>query len=100
VIRRTNQENSDMLWGRVVGTAVSSIKHSSMNRQKLLIVQPLMADGRHPDGDPLVAVDSVGAGVGERVILTSDGRYARQWLDAPATPVRWAVIGIEDERDT
>ncbi len=57
----------------MVGTAVSTIKHASMERQKLLIIQPLMTDGNAPDGDPLIAIDSVGAGVGERVILTSDG---------------------------
>jgi microcompartment protein CcmK/EutM len=45
----------------------------------------------------LIAVDSVGAGIGERVMLTSDGRFARQWLQSPATPVRWTVIAIEDE---
>ena len=86
-----------MLVGRVVGTAQATIKHASMNHQKLLIIQPLMADHRHPDGEPLIAVDSVGAGIGERVMLTSDGRFARQWLQSPATPVRWTVIAIEDE---
>ncbi len=89
-----------MLWGKVVGTAVSSVKHASMDRQKLLIVQPLMADGRRADGDPLIAVDTVGAGFGEVVVLTSDGRFAREWLHADATPVRWAVIGIEDQHTT
>jgi ethanolamine utilization protein EutN len=67
-----------------------------MNRQKLLVVQPLMADGKQPDGEPLIAVDSIGAGVGENVILTSDGRFAREWLGSHATPVRWAAIGSED----
>ena len=85
-----------MLMGRVVGTVTSTIKHASMNGQKLLVIQPLMADRRHTDGDPLVAVDSVGAGVGQKVMLTSDGRFARDWLGAKATPVRWAVVGIED----
>ena len=85
-----------MLVGRVIGTATSTVKHDSMQRSKLLVIQPLMADGRRPDGDPLVAVDSVGAGVGEDVILTSDGRFAREWLDIKATPVRWTVIGIQD----
>jgi ethanolamine utilization protein EutN len=85
-----------MLLGQVIGTAVSTLKHASMDRQKLLIVQPMLADGRQPDGDPLIAVDAVGAGVGQQVILTSDGRFARDWLQAKATPARWAVIGIQD----
>lgn len=86
-----------MLAGRVVGTAQATIKHASMNQQKLLIIQPLMVDERKPDGEPLVAVDAIGAGIGEHVMLTSDGRFARQWLNSPATPVRWTVIAIADE---
>ena len=86
-----------MLLGQVVGTAVSTVKHASMERQKLLVIQPMMSDGLQPDGDPLIAVDAVGAGVGQCVMLTSDGRFARDWLKAKATPVRWSVIGIKDE---
>jgi ethanolamine utilization protein EutN len=97
VIDWVDEGNAKMLMGRVVGTAQSTIKHASMNRQKLLVIQPLMTDGQSPDGDPLIAVDGVGAGVGERVMLTSDGRFARDWLNTRATPVRWAVIAIEDE---
>lgn len=88
-----------MIIGKVIGTAVATMKHASMDGCKLLVVQPLMADRRAPDGDPLVVVDGVGAGVGERVVLTSDGQGARQMLGVEATPVRWTVIGIEDERD-
>ena len=89
-----------MFIGKVIGTAVAAMKHASMEGCKLLVVQPLMADWRAPDGDPLVVVDGVGAGVGERVVLTSDGQGARQMLGVEATPVRWTVIGIEDERDS
>ena len=46
----------------VIGTATSTVKHRSMNGAKLLIVQPLAADGRSPDGNPLLAVDRLGAG--------------------------------------
>lgn len=85
-----------MQIARVVGTATSTIKHSSMQGQKLLIVQPLMADGVTPDADPQIAVDAVGAGRGEKVVITSDGRFTRDLLKADATPVRWSVIGICD----
>jgi ethanolamine utilization protein EutN len=85
-----------MQLGLIVGTATSTVKHASMRGQKLLIVQPLMADGRAPDGDPQIAVDSVGAGKGERVMITSDGKFTREALKAEATPVRWSVIGICD----
>lgn len=86
-----------MLYGRVIGTAVATIKHGSMEGQKLLVVQPFLADGLSPDGDPQVAVDAVGAGVGEFVMITSDGAGARELLRAEKTPVRWTVIGIDDD---
>lgn len=85
-----------MLKAIVVGTAVSTVKHASMEGAKLLVVQPTMADGNSPDGYPLVAIDCLGAGAGERVMLTSDGVGTRQMLNADATPVRWSVVGIED----
>jgi ethanolamine utilization protein EutN len=81
----------------VVGTATSTVKHATMRGQKLLVVQPLMADGRGADGDPQVAVDAVGAGKGQRVMITSDGKFMREILKTEATPVRWSVIGISDQ---
>ena len=86
-----------MLVGKVIGTAVSTVKHHSMDGCKLLVVQPLMADRKSPDGYPLVAIDTIGAGTGESVMITSDGVGTRKMLNADATPVRWSVIGIEDE---
>ena len=86
-----------MLIGKVMGTATSTAKHASMQACKLLIVQHLMADGRTVDGDPLVAIDQLGAGIGQRVMLTSDGAGTREMLGTDATPVRWSVIGIPDE---
>ncbi len=86
-----------MQVARVIGMAHGTVKHSSMTGCKLLVVQPQMADGNTPDGDPLIAVDGAGAGVGERVLLTSDGRGARELLKVDATPVRWAIIAIQDE---
>ena len=85
-----------MQLGLVVGTAISTVKHATMRGQKLLVVQPLLADGRTPDGDPQITVDAVGAGKGERVMITSDGKFMREVLKAEATPVRWSVIGICD----
>lgn len=87
-----------MLLALVIGNAVSTIKHASIARHKLLIVQPLMADDRSPDGEPFIAVDGIGAGIGQRVMLTSDGKFARELLGANATPVRWTVVGIEDPK--
>ncbi len=79
----------------VIGRATSTVKHGSMAGQKLLVVQPQLVTDQ-ADGDPLLAIDGVGAGMGETVMITSDGRYARELLKTDATPVRWSVIGIED----
>ena len=85
-----------MQLGLVIGTAVATRKHPSIEGHKLLVIQPQMADGQTPDGDPQVAVDGVGAGIGEHVMMTSDGRGARELLESDRTPVRWTVIGIRD----
>jgi len=86
-----------MLLGRVIGTVVSTFKHPSMVGSTLLVVQPFETDGTTADGYPQIAVDGVGAGTGETVMITSDGHSARQMLGAEITPVRWTVIGIKDE---
>lgn len=85
-----------MQLGLVVGTATATVKHRSMLGQKLLVVQPLMMDGKSADGDPQIALDAVGAGKGETVMITSDGRFVRERVKQENTPVRWSVIGIAD----
>jgi microcompartment protein CcmK/EutM len=67
-----------------------------MQGWKLLVVQPYGPDGKTPDGDPLLAVDLLGAGAGEKVIVSSDGKATRELIGADNTPVRWSVIGIAD----
>lgn len=79
----------------VIGNATATTKHSSMQGWKLLIVQPRATNGT-PDGDPLLAIDPLGAGKGEEVIITSDGASTRELLRAAATPVRWSVVGVVD----
>ena len=81
----------------VVGTAVSTIKHPSMNGWKLLIVQMTGADGKSPDGEPVIAVDALGAGAGQTVLITSDGKGTRELMQSGTTPVRWSVMGIRNE---
>lgn len=83
-----------MQVGMIVGTATSTKKHPSMDGWKLIVVQPLMADRKSPDGEPVLAVDRLGAGVGEAVIISSDGKSTRAMLNSDTTPVRWSVIGI------
>ncbi len=85
-----------MFIGRVMGTATSTVKHPSMKGWRLLLVMALQADGRQIEGDPILVVDSLGAGKGDKVMITSDGIGARELLHSMQSPVRWSVLGICD----
>ena len=85
-----------MRLGLVIGTVTATVKHKTLQGTKLLIVQPQLADGVTADGEPLVAVDAVGAGCGETVMMIRDGLFAREWLKTDASPVRWIIVGIKD----
>ncbi len=85
-----------MTNARVVGTATATVKHPSMEGWKLLLVQPYGPDNRTPDGDPVLAVDALGAGTGDWVVISSDGKGTRELMKSETTPVRWSVIGIRD----
>ena len=85
-----------MQLGRVIGHATSTVKHASLERWRMLVVQPRDSADR-PDGDPLLVLDSLGARAGDRVILTSDGKGARELVAAANSPARWFVMGIRDE---
>ena len=81
---------------KVIGSITATVKHSSMQGAKMLLVQPQLVEGQ-ADGDPIIAVDGVGAGMGETVLITRDGRHSRKILQTDATPARWTIIGIVDE---
>lgn len=87
-----------MQIGRVVGTVVSTQKHGKINAAKLLLVQPLTLDNR-PKGQTVLAIDSVGAGTGERVLLVIEGKAAGDALGRRGAPVDAAIIGIVDSVD-
>jgi ethanolamine utilization protein EutN len=82
---------------RIIGTATATVKHTSLEGARLLVVQPLLADRRAADGDPQLAVDTVAAGVGDVVVITSDGRLLREVLHSEATPARWSTIALLDD---
>jgi microcompartment protein CcmK/EutM len=84
-----------MLIARVVGTVVSTQKHRKFEGAKLLLVQPLNKDDS-PRGSALLAVDGVGAGVHEKVLVVLEGRAAGEALGRTAAPVDAAVVGIVD----
>lgn len=84
-----------MQLARVVGQAVATVKHPSMQGWRLLVVQPLTADAME-DGEPLLAIDGLGAGAPDLVIISNDGAGARQLVGSKNSPVRWFVMGIPD----
>lgn len=84
-----------MQIGRVIGTVVATQKHHRIDAAKLLLVQPLTLDDQ-PKGAAVLAVDSVGAGVGEKVLLVIEGKAAQDALRRKGAPVDAAVIGIVD----
>ena len=83
---------------RVVGTVVATQKNRKLEGAKLLLVQPLTLDGA-PRGLALIAIDSVGAGVGERVLVVIEGKAAGDALGRKAAAVDAAVIGVIDQVD-
>ncbi len=87
-----------MQIARVVGTVVSTQKHRKFEGAKLLLVQPVTLDDQ-PRGPALLAVDSVGAGIHERVLVVIEGRAAGEALGRKAAPVDAAIIGIIDSVD-
>ena len=84
-----------MQIARVIGTVVSTHKHRKFEGAKLLLVQPLNIDDT-PRGTALMAIDGVGAGVDEKVLLVLEGRAAGEALGKKAAPVDAAIIGIID----
>ena len=84
-----------MQLAQVIGNAVSTVKHPSLHGWRLLVVQPLGTDDK-PDGEPLLAIDSVGSARNDRVIISNDGTGARQIVGSKTSPARWFVLGIQD----
>jgi ethanolamine utilization protein EutN len=87
-----------MLIGKVVGDVVATQKVPSHVGRKILIVQPLQLDGSNR-GEAVLALDSVDAGVGDRVLLVTEGFSAMTAVGRPNSPIDMAVIGIIDSVD-
>jgi ethanolamine utilization protein EutN len=87
-----------VLIGRVIGDVVATQKVPSHEGHKILVVQPLHLDGTDR-GDPVLALDAVDAGIGERVLLTTEGFSAMTAVGRPNSPIDSAVIGVIDSVD-
>lgn len=87
-----------MLIARVVGEMVSTEKHRSHVGCKALVVQPLDLEGNFY-GDSVIAMDAVDAGVGDRVLLATEGFSAMTSVGRPQSPIDMAVVGVIDRID-
>ena len=84
-----------MILGRITGSVVSTIHHPVVEGQKLLVAERLDPTGR-PTGGYIIALDVIGAGQGETVLILDEGSGARQILGDRNAPVRSIVVGIVD----
>jgi ethanolamine utilization protein EutN len=84
-----------MLIGKVIGEAVATRKHPSHEGQKILYVQILELDGSRR-GDPILALDAVDAGIGDQVLVTTDGWAAMTAVGKTLSPIDMAVVGVID----
>jgi ethanolamine utilization protein EutN len=84
-----------MKLARVVGTVVSTINAPAFDDRTLILCDLLDPAGT-PSGGYLIAVDTVGAGAGETVLILDEGNSARQVLAAPGAPIRTVVVGVVD----
>jgi ethanolamine utilization protein EutN len=83
---------------RVVGDVVSTHRHESLGGHKLLLVRRLELDGRE-DGVEVIALDVIGVGEGERVLVVQEGGSARTVFKDPKIPVQAVVVGVIDRID-
>ena len=87
-----------MQIARVVGNVIATQKHRKFEGAKLMLVQPITLDDQ-PKGPALLAVDSVGAGVHEKVLVVIEGRAANDALGTKGAPVDAAIVAIIDSVD-
>ena len=82
-----------MLLGRVEGQATSTIKHASLRGWRMMVIQPVQVGAM----EPLLAIDALGCRVGDLVVISNDGKGARELVGDETSPARWSVIGIVDQ---
>jgi ethanolamine utilization protein EutN len=84
-----------MLIGTVIGNVWATRKNEDLNGCKLMVVEPYAYDGHGPQY-PIVAVDQIGAGVGDAVLVVS-GSAARVTMSGGSKPIDHAIVGIVDK---
>ena len=80
-----------MRLATIRGHVTATVKHPSLGGWRLLIAVP-----ESPDLAPQIVIDPLGAGLGQKVLISSDGSEARQIVGDERSPARWSVLGIVD----
>ena len=88
-----------MILGKIRGTIHSTINHKFYDNRKLLVVDRLDLEGK-PTGEYLIAIDHVGAGAGEIVLVIDEGNSARSIVKDDMAPLRSIIVGIVDHIQT
>jgi ethanolamine utilization protein EutN len=84
-----------VILGRVVGEVVATAKHDSYRGRKILLVQPVNPDDSER-GQPVLALDAVDAGIGDRVLVVQEGFAAMSAAGRPNSPIDMTIVGVVD----
>lgn len=87
-----------MFIARVVGDVVSTHRHETLGEKKLQLVRRLGLDGKE-EGAEVIALDVIGVGVGERVLVVQEGGAARALFNDKRVPVQAVIVGVVDHLD-
>jgi ethanolamine utilization protein EutN len=85
-----------MFIARVVGDVISTHRHEHLGARKLLLIRRLALDGEE-EGAEIIALDVIGVGDGERVLVVQEGGSARAVFDDPRIPVQAVIVGVVDQ---
>ncbi|MDD5092310.1 MAG: EutN/CcmL family microcompartment protein [Candidatus Wallbacteria bacterium] len=85
-----------MILAKVTGNVVSTCKEPKFLGKKLLMVQPINPDGTR-SGEEILAVDHIGSGAGETVLVINEGSVAAELMNDPAVPLQAVIVAIVDE---
>lgn len=85
-----------MILADVVGTVTSTVKHPVFHARALMVLQPIDEKGK-PEGTEILAIDTVQAGVGDRVLALREGNGVGQVLGTGRVAIRTIIVGIVDD---
>src|SRR5919107_4293048 len=87
--------DADVFIARVVGDVVSTHRHDNLGQKKLQLVRRLDLDGKEEGGE-IIALDVIGVGMGERVLIVQEGGAARALFNDKKIPVQAVIVGVVD----